>query len=142
MIDTKKGAIFIPEYDLSINKHFLHEHFRDSKLYNYAIPIIMNPPFRSYRIKYPTEVMNEQFIVSLYFNNQNLWMMNMRLNTSEGSKDWDSWSKDEEEQIHRLHNQLLHKMIGLPPYIYSWGKITSDFDMRVGSAVITINFNQ
>ena len=54
---------------------------------------------------------------------------------------WENWSKEEQLKKKDKHDIWLKTNIGKPPYKYSWGEISSNYDPRSGSSMITIRYN-
>lgn len=53
---------------------------------------------------------------------------------------WDSWSEQYEFQRMKEHDRLLENLIGHTSCKYTWGEITSDYEPRSGSSMITIRY--
>lgn len=61
--------------------------------------------------------------------------------TSDGNlASWNNWSESEEQSKKDEHDKWLLRNIGEPPYNYSWGEISSNYDPRSGSSMITIRY--
>lgn len=89
----------------------------------------------------PQVIDGEYFIVVIYFNkNDLLEFVDLALMHNGNVPSWDNWSETEERKRKDEHDKWLEKSIGRPPYKYSWGEISSDYDPRSGSSTITIRY--
>lgn len=76
---------------------------------------------------------------SAFDQRDKLCMVQMSLSTGV-IKSWDNWSEDNEKKLKTAHDKLLKENLGLPPYKYSLGNITSNYDPRFGSSMLTIEY--
>ncbi|WP_378154668.1 hypothetical protein [Chungangia koreensis] len=78
--------------------------------------------------------------VSLLFGNQKkIFLVNISKVMDQDSS-WNSWSEQRELERKKEHDILLEKLIGNTSCKYTWGEITSDYDPRSGSSMITIRY--
>jgi hypothetical protein len=55
---------------------------------------------------------------------------------------WDNWTIEKQMEKKRKHDAWLINEIGLPPYEYYWGGISSNYDPRSGSSTITVRYRR
>jgi hypothetical protein len=54
--------------------------------------------------------------------------------------DRNTWTAAAEVSRKSLHDQMLRKEIGAPPYLFSWGRIESVIDPRSGASQIIVTY--
>lgn len=85
-------------------------------------------------------VASEEMPAQAHFRDGRLWMITLaRRMPDEGG--WTAWSKEQELERKRLHDDLLEKALGPPPYVYTWGKVESVYDAQDGSSSIVITYS-
>lgn len=138
MIDIKRGNIslngFILKRGLTKDVFIKSNLMGDVLSQNASI-------YTNYYLK-PQFIGSERFTVVLYFNQSNLIeFINISLLSDGNIPSWDNWSENEELNRKVEHDKWLESKIGKPPYKYSWGEISSAYDPRSGSSMITIRYS-
>lgn len=138
MIDIKNGSIALQNF--LIRKGLTKDDFLSSNLFSEVLNH-QEYGFTTYSLK-PQLIENEKFIMVLYFNkNDIIDLVNLSLSNSENIPSWDNWSESEEQRKKEEHDKWLLNNIGIPPYNYDWGTVSSNYDPRSGSSMITIRYN-
>ena len=140
MIDIKSGNISLNGNSSIIRKGLTKDEFLKSNL---AGDILnqQTSTFTNYYLK-PQLIGSENFTIVLYFNPNNLIeFMNISLSSDGNIPSWDNWSESDEIKKKDEHDKWLERKIGKPPYKYSWGEISSNYDPRSGSSMITIRYS-
>ena len=89
----------------------------------------------------PQIIYGKRFTILLIFNPKGLIeFVKLALLTKNELPDWNNWSESKELERKKLHDEWLKLMIGIPPYEYNWGYISSNYDPRSGSSMITIRY--
>lgn len=141
MFNVIDGSLTIDKYGISINGKFSYKDFSSSKIFSEALPLIMNPPYRSYKIKDFILFLDEPFNIDIYFNDNRLENIHLNLCSScSESSNWEDWSEETEKEILKIQNSLLLKNLGSPPYNYKWGRIESLYDRRSGETGLIITY--
>lgn len=81
------------------------------------------------------------FPIRLYFNPQgilDLIMLFLRIDDEIPS--WENWLEQKEMDRKAKHDMRLEECLGKPPYKYSWGSISSNYDPRSASSGIAIHY--
>lgn len=139
MIDISNGSVFIAEKDTLLEFNLCENVFVESMLFSDVLEKDINV-YINYFIK-PQKIYNKQFMMRLYFNQMKcLEFLQLFISTDDEIPSWDNWSKEKEINKKAEHDKWLQENLGNPPYKYSWGEITSKYDMRSGSSSITIRY--
>jgi hypothetical protein len=80
------------------------------------------------------------FTLILQFNDQKLVAVRLSDNVPE-STSWDDASEEKELERKRRHDEWLEGELGLPPYEYAWGRVTSLYQPKTGESVIVIQYD-
>ncbi len=95
--------------------------------------LVENEPHITYRIRPETGV-----TATVYFLNDQLrgltWLYALSAGKEQG------WNEELELERKRLHDDWLRKELGAPPYCYSWGEISSEYDPRGCVSDIILNY--
>src|SRR5690554_2731649 len=138
MINVKNGYIEIKNKKFILKPGVTINEFENSDLY---CEIVESQNILNYYLK-PQIVEDEKFVIIIFFNNQNkIDFINMSILNGEEIPTWESWSEKDELFKKNKHDKWLKTHIGEPPYRYDWGEITSCYDPRSGSSIITIKYN-
>jgi|CXWK01.1.fsa_nt_gi hypothetical protein len=78
--------------------------------------------------------------VGLYFFNGRLRHLSFSPHWSGRARSWKGWSEAGELRVRDQNDQLLAEYLGPPPYVYAWGRITSDYDPRSGGSGIFVRY--
>lgn len=138
MINVNSGNIEL-DNNFLITKKLGRKEFENSSLFKDVLSQQINT-FSSYYLK-PQLIGGEKFIVVLFFNqNDMIYLINISILNDGDMPSWENWSEVEELKRKDMHDTWLENNIGKPPYKYSWGEISSNYDPRTGSSMITINY--
>ena len=140
MFDISNGTIYFRKYGVSFDPSLTHEMFSRTELYKDATPYIMNPPFRSYKIKEPIDILDKRFMLVLFFNKERLNIIQLSFCDRYKPSGWDDWYEEKEIEIKKQQDVLLKDNLGNPPYEYQWGSLESVFDQRSGSSHIILTY--
>ena len=55
---------------------------------------------------------------------------------------WREWSEAGQLRVRDQNNQLLVDYLGPPPYVFTWGRLTSDYDPKSGSSGIFVQYKE
>jgi hypothetical protein len=139
MINIKSGNISLNDNSFIVNKGLTKAEFLKSNLFKDVLSE-QTFAFTSYYLK-PQLIGCKRFAIVLYFNNNNLIdFLTLSMTSDENIPSWDSWSEFDELKKKDEHDKWLESNIGKPPYKYSWGDISSDYDPRSGSSIITVRY--
>ncbi len=137
MINKTSGEINIGE--VKIGSKFTKSDFVDFSLYAQVIREDNN--IYSRFVLKPQKLDNELFTVTFYFDpNGRLEFISLSVLIHQEMPSWENWSKEEELRIKKYHDKWLENHLGVPPYKYQWGGISSLFDPRSGTSSITIRY--
>jgi hypothetical protein len=140
MIDIKSGNILLNGNSFIIKKGLKKDEFIKSNLIGDVLS--QQASIYTYYFLKPQLIGSESFTVVLYFNQNDLIeFMNISLSNNGNMLSWDNWSEKEELKKKDEHDKWLERNIGKPPYKYLWGEISSNYDPRSGSSMITIRYN-
>ncbi len=140
MIDIKSGNLSLNGNSFIMKKGLTKDEFMKSNLINDVLSQ-ETYAFTNYYLK-PQLIGSDMFIVVLYFNqNDIIDFINISLSGDGNVPTWNDWSESKELKRKESHDKWLEKNIGKPPYKYSWGEISSNYDPRSGSSMITIKYS-
>jgi hypothetical protein len=138
MKDLANGFIRFSGRVAAISPALLLQEFMKSDLYSDVTEESLNG-FPRFTLQ-PQLVDGNKMSVSLIFNNEKrIFLVNIS-KTVDQNDSWDSWSEQHELQRKKEHDRLLEKLIGNTSRKFSWGEITSDYDPRSGSSMITVRY--
>lgn len=139
MINIKNGDVSLNGNTFIIKKGLAKDEFEKSTLFKDVISKETHS-FTNYYLK-PQLIGNEKFILVLFFNTNNILdFANISLSHDGKIPSWDNWSENEEYKRKDDHDKWLVNNISKPPYKYSWGEVSSNYDPRSGSSAITIKY--
>ncbi len=139
LIEKSSGGIKITNKNFMISNKITQKDFTSSDLYNEVFKQESNA-YTHYNLK-PQNIGNDKFLITLIFNPEgNIFMMNLRMQFGESLPSWSNWSEDQELKIKKEHDIWLKSNFGNPPYNYSWGIISSNYEPRSGSSSITFYY--
>ena len=139
MIDINVGGIIVNNDNSILSRGLTKKEFEESNLYKEVIRCdeygytryILNPQL----------IDNDYFAIGLIFNPDNMIeFISINIVYNDNSSRRANWSEERELRRKKEHDKWLLKNIGDPPYEYSWGGISSDYDPRSGSSSITIRY--
>lgn len=140
MININNGNLTIDDGRFTITKGLTKNDFINSNKFKDVLSQ-QTLTFSNYYLK-PQLIGKDKFMVVLFFNqNDMIYLVNISLSDDGSVPSWTNWSEDEELKRKDLHDNWLEKNIGMPPYKYAWGEISSNYDPRSGSSMITIKYN-
>ena len=137
MIDPATGEIDLGA-GLRVGAGFDEQAFLASPLGAKAEAQPAAKPWANYRVRYHARG-GRLFSVVLRFDAGKLAMVQLVEIEDEGGG-WDSWSEQKEIEKKARHDEWLDALLGPPPYRYSWGEITSEFDPRGGFSSIVVRY--
>lgn len=139
MIELVNGTINIKNKEYIIRPKQTVQDFLSSDLYCEVIDQQLHI-FSNYYIK-PQVIEGQKFIMRLFFNKSKV-IDSVKIGIIDDDKipTWNTWSEDNELERKSKHDKWLRKVLGPPPYRYDWGEITSNYDPRSGSSMITIRY--
>jgi hypothetical protein len=137
MIDIKNGGIILNINNFLIKKGLKKDEFEKSNLLSEVLNC-QTYGFTSYFLK-PQLIGNDSFSIVLYFNQEDIIdFVNLSLTCNDSSMTWNNWSEKKELKKKNEHDKWLLNNVGKPPYKYFWGEVSSNYDPRSGSSIITI----
>lgn len=141
MLNPVKGELELKGNKFIIRKGLTKQEFEKTCLFDEVLNQ-QSYGFTCYYLK-PQLIGDELFIIVLYFNPRNvLDFINLSLADGDGVPSWNDWSESEEKGKKEKHDEWLLRNIGKPPYKFAWGEISSNYDPRSGSSIITIKYNE
>jgi hypothetical protein len=139
LIDKTNGEIALCDKKLIIKRGLTENDFITSKLYGDIINQ-SNSGLKRYYIR-PQLMYGNLFVIILCFGKDELIsMLQLALAIDGKIPSWDNWSEEVQFNKKKMHDEWLLKHIGLPPYQYEWGSISSNYDPRSSSSIITIRY--
>lgn len=139
MIDIQRGSIHFNNKKFALYPGITTQQFQQSDLIQDVISEQHNV-FSKYTLN-TQEIGSKRFIMSLIFNQINILnIINLYITDDGKVNTWDFWSEAKERIKKEEHDKWLEQYIGIPPYKYLWGEISSDYDPRSGSSMITIRY--
>ncbi len=139
MIDVENGNITMDNNSFVIRKGLTKDEFKKSELFEEVLNEQVHT-FTNYYLK-PQLLGEESFSISLFFDSNEIINFLQISMIKDGIPSWDNWSEKQEQRRKAEHDQWLKMNIGKPPYKYSWGEISSNYDPRSGSSMITIRYS-
>lgn len=126
MNDISRGCITISK-DLVIYLGFLFEQFKETKYYKSqdGVRIIYLDGYQM--------INNRKYIVSLFFRNNKIYMVSLICCDKE-------FNENEEYKRKELHDNILRELRIESQVEYSWGKISSDYDVRSNLSSINLTY--
>lgn len=90
----------------------------------------------------PQKCSESYFVLRLFFDNMNnqLKYCQIAVQSDDIVPSWEIWSESKEIERKKENDMWLQKEIGLPPYKYYWGEISSVYNAREASSYIVIQF--
>lgn len=134
MINIIDGSITF-DSGLVLRKHMQlteveSKHIKTKDEYGYVSLLLM-----------PQSVECTSFTVRVYFNDMHqLVGLNLVLNSY--PIDWGNWSIETEVKRDVEQKEWLLKSIGKPPYKYSWGTVSAEYDQKSAMSSIYINYER
>ncbi len=130
-IDLSSGVV---HFELgSIGPGANREMFLRSELGGNSEILVVNEPHMTYRIRPETGV-----TATVYFLDDQLrgltWLYALSADKEH------EWNEELELERKRLHDDWLRNELGAPPYRYSWGEISSEYDPKGCVSDIILNY--
>ncbi len=101
--------------------------------------IIRNDSHYSRFTLLPQKIEDDFFQTVVTFNPSNIiYSISICILDSKSEPKWENWSEKQEIQRKLKHDSWLARFLGNPPYNFSWGEISSNYDPRTASSSITI----
>lgn len=133
-----KGEIIINN-DFVLCKGLSKFDFKRSNIFDSFVEQNSGNYTRYYSTK--NHIETDRVILSLYFNSiEILEIINISLVINDDIPQWENWTLDNEMNLQDTNEKWLKRLIGNPPYDFSWGSILSKFDARAGSSYIEIRY--
>jgi hypothetical protein len=140
MINKTNGEVKVN--DTVLGPKFDKEDFLNSNLYHDVLRIKDRPNFTYFYLG-PQTIGDDLLIIALYFSPiGNLRMIKLSITSDKVPPSWANWSEEAEMNNKMQNDEWLLKVIGKPPYKYSWGEISSSYDPRSASSMITIRYHE
>jgi hypothetical protein len=79
---------------------------------------------------------------TLFFFEGRLRKLSFRPHWPGSARSWREWSEAGELRVRDQNNQLLVDYLGPPPYVFTWGRLTSDYDHKSGSSGIFVQYKE
>lgn len=133
MIDAASGSIAISGVGV-LAPRLREDEFLKSRMGLSATPETQNGEHHSYGVG------TAQLRANAYFRDGQLWMVVLTYSVPD-ERGWSNWSENQELERKRIHDQLLEKDLGRPPYAYAWGKIESVYDSKDGASSIVVTYS-
>ena len=132
MIEKKDGKLFVGSFIVEPTTTL--DEFRKTEAGERAKVLVQNGDWVTFQIDE-----ERGYGLNATFKNQRLQNAKIYLINSSS---WSDWSEEKELQKKAKHDELLMRLLGKPPYRFSWGEVESIFDKRGGSSSIVINYTQ
>lgn len=141
MINTKNGQIIFDNNLYVLKSKTTLEEFKNSRLFSEVCnEVYMGNGHSNFTIN-PQNILGDPFIIVVYFNpNQTINFIGMHYCENGKKPDWKDWSEENELLKKQIHDKLLIKYLGAPPYNYEWGTVSSSYDSKSGSSGIYIRY--
>ena len=138
LINIKNGDIILSEF-LIINKNIKKQDFIISELSKYIFRKTENID-STYFLK-PLLIKDKYYIISIYFNScDKISFINLSYCKDDKIPNWKNWKLDDEINKKHINDLFLKEILGEPPYCYSWGEISSNFNKQSSTSYITISY--
>lgn len=138
MIDIDTGDLVLDSGNV-IGRKMTKSGFVKSDLYS-KVKEVQDFSWTNYCL-FPQSIGDSQFVIVIFFNPQGrLAYVKLGLSQNGELQTWDQWSEQKELELKQEHDNWLRHLIGPPPYEYEWGAISSSYDPRSGSSMITIRY--
>ena len=113
-----------------------YSEFRDSTLFEKAIPMVINAPWASYRVEL------EECGLVLQFKNNKLLSVGIGFNLPDEnlSESEMIWSRENEMKRKQLHDDILKAELGSVYRKFAWGEVGSIADPKTYDASIFVNY--
>jgi hypothetical protein len=134
MINQRKGKIEVG--GLSIPFKITFEDFLETGI----SPHIVGSTDDEYKkITTKHDFCSRQLVITFIFDPSNyLYMLILGFWKGSEEPSWKNWSIERERSRKRYHDWFLFKELGFPPYQYSWGRVSSNLNMKTGFSTISI----
>jgi hypothetical protein len=124
-----------------IGPSFTEGQFLSSPLARMSKALSHTPPWTRYRTA-RQRISARTFRVTLHFHTGKLVAIELFEVGAESKAFWNDWSDREEEERKASHDAWLESILGAPPYVYPWGEVSSEFDLRGGYSSIVVRYGQ
>lgn len=127
MINIENGAINIG-HDTIVDKYYTFDMFKKSYYFNNQDGV------RIIDLEEIQLIDEKKYVVSLFFRDGLIYMISL-INC-------DKQISQEDEYLRKdIHDNILNEIGIKSGYIYSWGKVVSEYDKRSGISSIDIYYN-
>ncbi|MDR1180757.1 MAG: hypothetical protein LBL13_02100 [Bacteroidales bacterium] len=144
MIDTVNGGLHLVDKNFTVCSNLTKQEFISSSLYGDVEREHRNDSNDETYVRYylkPQRIGENRFVLTLIFEPSGMICMALlHMLIDDIPLSWDEWSEAKELERKMKHDELLKNAIGNPPYKYSWGLISSNYDPRSGSSNIALNY--
>jgi len=137
------GTIFVGTEGTPVGRNATRIDFENSKLYREVsnLQSFSNGHY-NYRLS-PQIIGRKLFGVTIYFlPNDFVSSINFSFLLDGKYANWEEWSEETEMIRKKVNDRWLRECLGNPPYEYSWGGISSEYEPRSGSSSIMIRYNR
>lgn len=117
----------------SITRDMDRQAFLTSALGKTAEVFVDNEPYVTYRIHPERDI-----VATVSFHGPRLTGVSWLFELSESKEK--EWTESLELERRQVHDEWLLRELGKPPYRYSWGELSSDFDPRGCVSDIILNY--
>jgi hypothetical protein len=144
VIDIINGGLYLVDRNFTIYNKLTKQEFISSSLYKEVESEHRNDSNSETYVRYylkPQRIGENYFALTLIFDpSEMIYMVLLLMLIDDIPLSWDKWSEDKELKRKAQHDELLKNAIGNPPYKYSWGLISSNYDPRSGTSNIVLNY--
>ena len=141
MIDKKDGSVIPPGTKWCISPSLSRSDFLASPMAEGASICIKNEPWCSWDLCQAV-VPDGRWYLRLFFYGEKLTTVELSFADANEERSWSDWSKEKELARKRRHDQVLSQTLETQPYLFSWGRVNSNFDERSGSSSIVISYEK
>jgi len=138
-LNEDTGCITLPEIGVAIKSTLSRSEFLQTAAFAGASVSFRNEPWCSYRLPSIPQPDTELLIV-LQFHAEHLLSLSLSHAASRFGSSWADWSEERQLVLKAFHERWLARDVSVHLGEYSWGAISSDYDGKGGSSVITVRY--
>lgn len=138
LINIKNGDIILSEC-LIIKTNIKRQDLLVSGLSKYIFKKIEN--IDSTYFLEPLLIKDKYYMISISFNAYDkISFINLSYCKDKSIPSWKNWNLEDEINKKHINDSFLKEFFGEPPYCYSWGEISSNFNKQSSTSYITISY--